>query len=126
MTAGQGWEVIPARYFYASDRVDHLRKVYLRFLKAVSLARALKLTANETACLATLPDYRLDKRGWLNSLPAGTSPDSTTARGLLAALDALLDFACLKANLSTDDESLLTVLQDPSAKTPNGTASFSP
>jgi hypothetical protein len=107
-TIGRGREVVPARCLYSSTLVDSLRSACLRFLKASSLAAALKMTANEIAHLA-------GGQGWLNTLPVSGRPDDATSRTLRDVLITLLDFACLKADLSPDDERLLAVLQNPVA-----------
>ncbi len=119
-TAGRGRETIPAQYLYSAILTDHLRQVYVRFLKAAALATVLKLTANEIAYLASNADYKIINECWLNCLPSSGSPDITTSTALLNVLIALLDFACIKAALSPRDERLLTVLKDPAAVTPNG------
>lgn len=119
-TRGRGWEVIPARALHSAALMDRLRQSYLRFLKAASLAQALRLTPAELAYLAAHGDYQIAGAGWLNALPAGGSPNPATARALFSALDALLEFAGLKAALAPNDERLLTVLRDPAALTPAG------
>ncbi|MBC1195383.1 PA14 domain-containing protein,virulence plasmid 28 protein [Microcystis aeruginosa BLCCF158] len=112
-TAGRGWEVIPSAYLYSATLTSHLRTAYIRFLKVTSLAIALKLTANEIAYFATQTSYQIAGQGWLNSLPITGSPDSATSTSLLPPFNGLLDFARIKAELSPDDERLLTVLKDP-------------
>lgn len=112
---GRGWEIIPARYLYSATLTNHLRQVYVRFLKTASLAGALKLTAAETSYLASHADYLIGGKGWLNILPIKGSPDKATSTALLKALTALLDFARLKADLTPEDERLLSVLKDPAA-----------
>jgi len=114
-TKGRGWEIIAARYLYPETLTGHLRATYVRFLKAVSLATGFKLKASEMAYFAAHPDYRIGGRGWLNSLPVAGTADGAIATALLAAFDALLDFAGLKAQFAPNDERLLTVLKDPSA-----------
>jgi hypothetical protein len=114
-TAGRGREVIPARHLYSVTLVDRLRRSHVRFLKAAALAGALQLTADETAYLGAHADHRIDGRGWLNSLSASGSPDAATAAALRRALDALLAFARVKAELAPGDERLLRVLEDPAA-----------
>ena len=47
-TEGRGREIVPARYLYPETLSARLHATYVRFLKAVSLAEALKLTASET------------------------------------------------------------------------------
>jgi peptidoglycan hydrolase-like protein with peptidoglycan-binding domain len=112
-TAGRGWEVIPSAYLYSATLTSHLRTAYIRFLKVTSLAIALKLTANEIAYFATQTSYKIGGQGWLNSLPVTGSPNNATSTALLPAFNGLLDFARIKAELSPDDERLLTVLKDP-------------
>jgi Neuraminidase-like domain/Salmonella virulence plasmid 28.1kDa A protein len=114
-TKGRGWEVIAARYLYPETLTGHLRATYVRFLKAISLATGFQLKASEMAYFAAHPDYRIGGRGWLNSLPVAGTADGVIATKLLAAFEALLDFAGLKAELSPKDERLLTVLKDPNA-----------
>lgn len=114
-TSGRGWEVIPSAYLYSETLTSHLRTTYIRFLKAATLAIALKLTASEIAYFTAHTDYQIGGQGWLNSLPVNGSPDSTTAIALRDAFTALLDFAHLKAELSPDDERILTLLKDPDA-----------
>jgi hypothetical protein len=122
-TQGRGWEVIPPRYLYPETPTDHLRTTYVRFLKAVSLASRLKLTPSELAHFGAKEDYRIGGRGWLNRLPVVGSPDGATSPALLRALEALLDFAGLKAKFAPNDERLLAVLKDPHAtvETADGT-----
>ena len=116
-TTGHGWEVIPARYLYSATLRDHLSQTYVRFFKAVSLASALKLTANELAYLASHTDYHVNGQGWLNSLPVVGNPDDPTSLALFTSLGALLDFARLKGALAPDDERLLAVCKAPEAAT---------
>lgn len=116
-TAGRGWEIIPAPFLYSATLTGNLRRAYVRFLKASTLAAALELTAAELAHLAAAPHLQVSGEGWLNLLPVTGRPSSTTAAALLEALIALLDFSRLKADLSPGDERLLRVLQDPAAAT---------
>ena len=122
-TEGRGREVIPARYLYSATLTDHLRATYVRFLKVVSLAEALKLTGSETVYFASHATYRIADQGWLNSLPITGSPDKAVSTALRKALMALLDFARIKAEVSPDDdERLLTVLSNPETIIKNLTA----
>jgi hypothetical protein len=118
-TTSRGWEIIPPRYLYSETLTDRLRTIYIRFLKSISLAVALKLTANEIAHFAKHPDYQIDTQSWLNHLPIAGSTDITTSIALLKALTGLLDYARLKSELSADDERLLSILKDPTIATQN-------
>jgi peptidoglycan hydrolase-like protein with peptidoglycan-binding domain len=112
-TTGRGWEVVPPRYLYSQTLTDHLRVAYIRFLKAVSLATSLRLSANEIAHFAKENEYLIDGQGWLNSLTVSGSPDDATSQALLKAFTALLQFSRIKADLSPDDQRLLAVLKNP-------------
>ena len=101
--------------------VDHLRAVYLRFLKVTALAASLSLTAAELAYLARSAGLGVGAQPWLNSLPVTGGPDPATATGLRDVLTALLDFARIKAALSPTDERLLAVLQEPGPPSPGTT-----
>lgn len=116
-TTERRWEVIPARYLYTPAQLEHPGLIYVRFLKIASLASALKLTAAETAFIASHADYRINAQGWLNTLPVTDDPDDVLSAHLFTVLDALLGFARIKADLSPDDERFMTVLRDPVAAT---------
>jgi hypothetical protein len=115
-TPSRGWEDVPAQYIYPTAVVDPLRRVYVTYLKACTLASALTLTASEIAHLAADPKLAVASASWLDALPVtGTgTPD------LLAVLTALLDYAHLKATFSPDDERLLDVVEAPTALLPSG------
>src|SRR6266699_1004056 len=130
-------EGIPSRYLYPPTILTSFSITYIRFLKAASLVMGLGLTANEMAYFATHADYRINAQGhidshgqgWLNALPNADNlhlanpADAAIARNvnaaLLTPLRALLDFARIKADISPGDESLLTVLKDPTTATQN-------
>lgn len=112
-------EVITARYLYPPTILAPFSDIYIRFLKAASLAKGLDLTANEIARFATDSDYQIAGDGWLNALPVRGDPAALTAVALLKPLQDLLDYARIKAAISPGDESLLTVLKDPVAATAN-------
>lgn len=104
---GSGRTAIPPAALYPATLLRAARVTYIRFLKAASLAKALGLTAAETA------RYTPPAPSWLNALPVeGNAPSPTT---LLPHLRALLDYARLKAEISPGDESLLTLMHDPVA-----------
>ena len=119
-SAGRGWQTIPGRQLYPATVIDRLRTTYVRMLKAASLAKAGRLTPAELAHLARDPDLFVDGAGWLNALRLTAPPAAGTDAERLAALDGLLTFARLKAELSPDDERLLAVLKDPAATAPDG------
>jgi hypothetical protein len=110
-------EVIQSRYLYPPSVLDTFTNVYVRFLKAASLAAGLGLTSSELGFFATNIDYRIAGDGWLNALSVSSDPVAATAKALLAPFAALLEFARIKSDISPADESLLTVLKDPAAAT---------
>lgn len=57
---GLGWQVIPGQYLCSSTLLDRLQAIYVRFLKATSLATALSPTANEIAWLGTATTLRVN------------------------------------------------------------------
>src|SRR5262249_44865698 len=56
---GTGWEVLPTGALYPTTVIERLRATYVRFLKAVSLAKPLKLAAAELAHFAADPDLAI-------------------------------------------------------------------
>ena len=119
---GVGWQLIPGQYLYSGTLVTRLGDTYTRYLKAVSLAGGLSLTAAETAYLATALSPTAGG-SWLNDLAATGTPDAATAAGLRDVLTGLLDFSRIKLALSPaspGDGRLLAVLQEPGALLPGG------
>ena len=57
---GLGWQLVPGQYLYSGSLVSRLGDMYIRFLKATSLAAALSLTAAELAYLGTSPAYSVN------------------------------------------------------------------
>jgi hypothetical protein len=103
-------EVVPSRSLYPPTILSPFADVYVRFLKAASLAVGLGLTAAEIAHFTTYPDYQIGGQGWLNKLSvSGDSP----ASALLKPFRDLLDYARIKAKISPDDERLLAVIKNP-------------
>jgi hypothetical protein len=113
-------EVTPKRYLYPPGILQTFKDVYLRFLKAASLAQALRLTGGEISAFATHVDYRIAGDGWLNVLAVRGEAAPAVSAAFLKPLRDLLDFARLKAELSPDDESLLAILLDPPASDAGG------
>ncbi|HEY0377591.1 MAG TPA: neuraminidase-like domain-containing protein [Pyrinomonadaceae bacterium] len=115
-------EVLTPRYLYPPSIFPPFSAAYVRFLKAASLAQGLRLSAVELARFATDADYQIAGVGWLNALAVTGDPAPSTAAALLKPLRDLLDFSRLKAEVSPKDDSLITVLTDPSAaaSTPDG------
>jgi hypothetical protein len=118
-TASRGQTPIPAELLYGDTGTAALRDVYLRFLKAASLAEALKLDANELAYLGAHPHYRIGQQGWLNEVPTTSVPADETPRELPAVLGALVEFASFKAAFGGEDDDLLSVLRDPADQGPD-------
>jgi hypothetical protein len=116
-------EVIPARYLYSPLLLTLFTEVYTRFLKVVSLAAGLGLTANEIAHFATDPDYLVSGEGWLNVLRVSGNP-AIHGVVLLKPARALLDYARIKSEVAPGNESLLTILKDPVAATANADSLF--
>jgi len=119
---GVGWQLIPGQYLYSGTLVARLGDTYTRYLKAVSLADGLSLTAAENAYLATALSPTA-AGSWLNDLAATGTPDAATAAALRDVLTGLLGFSRIKLALSPaspGDGRLLAVLQDPGALLPGG------
>jgi hypothetical protein len=110
-------EVVPGRYLYPPTVIAPFRDVYIRFLKATSLANILLITADELTHFATDTDDQINTDGWLNVLPVSGSADDATAAALLRPLETLLAFAEIKAAVSPADTQLLAALLDPVAAT---------
>lgn len=108
-------ETISARYLYPPTVFAPFANAYVRFLKAVALAAALKLDAAELAHFATRTEYQINADGWLNALAVTGAPSAATARALLGPLCTLLDYARVKAEIAPGDLRLLAALKDPIA-----------
>jgi hypothetical protein len=100
--------------------VGRLRSTAIRLLKVWSLASALKMTTREVVHFATRTEYRIDGKGWLNALVDAGRLGEPAAKALGDVLIALLSFAGLKSELSSGDERLLSVLQNPDATLADG------
>lgn len=119
---GQGRSVIAADFLYPDKVFAAFRKVQMRFLKATSLAAGLHLDADELAYFATNADFQINGDGWLHSLTTSGTPVHATGIALLKPFQALLDYARIKAEISLEDDSLLSVLKDPAAGTVDSNA----
>jgi ABC toxin-like protein/neuraminidase-like protein/virulence plasmid A protein len=106
-------EIIPGRYLYPSTIFPPFTDLYLRFLKATSLAQALRLTTDELAHFAVAADDRVGGDGWLNKLPASGTNAAATTKALVASLESLLDFARIKSEVSPDDDRALRAISTP-------------
>jgi hypothetical protein len=104
---GSGRTAIPPSALYPETLLRAARVTYIRFLKAASLAKALGLSAAETA------RHMPPAPSWLDALPV--EGDAPKPAALLPHLRALLDYARLKAEISPGDESLLALMRDPVA-----------
>lgn len=114
---GQGRSVIPPENLYPAEIFAAFQTTYVRFLKIASLANGVGLTASELAFLGRQTAYQVNGDAWLNALAVQGDPTPTVAAALLTPFEALLEFARIKAEISPDDESLLTCLKDPAAAT---------
>jgi hypothetical protein len=119
-TTGQGWEPIPARLLYSADRLGRLHTTWVRFLKAVALASALRLSPAEVAHFASHPDHRVGGEGWLNALAVTGAPSTATAQALREVLVALLGFVRIRAASAPGEDELVSLLEAPAATLPSG------
>lgn len=71
-SVGMGWQIIPGTALYPLNLVNRLRTVYVRFLKATSLASALALSADELADLGTYTSFQVNTQDGHDNLAAGT------------------------------------------------------
>ncbi len=116
---GQGRTDLPGGNLYPATTIESFKESYIRFLKAAALGSGLSMTPNEMEFFATHPAYQINGDGCLNALSVDGSPPPNVAAALLRPLEAILEFARIKAEVSPVDESLLTALSDPTAATQN-------
>ncbi len=110
-SVGVGWQLIPGSFLYSDALVNQLRRSYVRFLKATSIATTLQLSGNEIAWLS-------DTQGasWLDRLADAPLPGDGAA--LTTILYVLMDYARVKKALAPGSDRLLTILQaSPSVNT---------
>jgi len=113
-------EVVPQRYLYPPGILQPFQDAYVRFLKAASLAQALRLTGNEISFFATHADYRINGDGWLNALAVNGEAVSPVSEALLKPFRDLLEFARIKSEISPAGESLLELLRNPAEADADG------
>ena len=65
-------------------------------------------------------------QGWFNFMPTSGSPDAMLSARLREILTALLDYARIKAALSSGEERLLAAIQEPAAVAADGTQPLDP
>jgi hypothetical protein len=111
-TPTTGREVLPSGALYPAAVIERLRTTYVRFLKAVSLAKALRLNAPELAHFAADKSLAIGGQPWLNAAPPSAQ--------LTGILQTLLGFSRLKSAISPSDNRLLTVITDPATVVPGG------
>ena len=117
---GMGKGTIPAAQLCPATVVAHFKTTYLRVLKALTIAEALRLSAGELGHFATHADHRIAGEGWLNLLPAEPLPAGDAARALFRNLRTLLTYRDLKEEMDISDERLLEVLRAPTARDEQG------
>ena len=116
-TPKQTREVIPGRYLYPPSVAAPFSNAYIRFMKTAALLTALGLQADELIYFATSADYRIAGDGWLNVIPVNGDPTPAVGSALVRPLTALLDLSRIKSALSSTDDSVVQVLQNPAAAT---------
>lgn len=119
---GQGLVVIPALSLYPKRLFDAFQDNYVRFLKVTSLTASLGLSATEITRFAVDSDYQVVGDNWLNCLVSHGNPAPAVAAALRTPLQALLDFARIKAEISPDSDDLLKILDDPISATADSNA----
>lgn len=110
-STGLGREPIPPRYLYPAESFERFAATYVRLLKAVDMAQALRLSPAELTHFATRHDLQVGGAGWLGSLPVRRS--ATAGRELHGALATLIRYALLRAEMQADGDRLVQVLADP-------------
>jgi len=111
-----GRVTVPAEQLYPATVVAQFKTTYLRVLKALAIAEALRLSAGELAHFAAHADYQIAGEGWLNFLPAEPLSAGATVQALFRNLLTLLMYRNLKEEMDISDGRLLKVLKDPEAR----------
>jgi Neuraminidase-like domain/Putative peptidoglycan binding domain/Salmonella virulence plasmid 28.1kDa A protein len=115
---------IPAVQLYPQARVQRLRRLFITFNKAATLAELLHLSSAETVFLAGRPELSVAGGPWLAALTADGDPDPVLVPALRDLLLRLLDYVHAKSVLTVADDRLLTVLKDPTAGIGTGTSAL--
>lgn len=116
-TPKQSREVIPGRYLYPPSVAEPFSNAYIRFMKTAALLTALSFEADELIYFATSADYQIGGDGWLNVVPVHGDPALAVGAALVKPLTALLDLNRIKSVISSTDDSVVQVLQNPAAAT---------
>ena len=117
---GMGRLPIPSAQLYPLLALERFTTTYLRLLKALAIADALVLSSAELGHFAIHDDYLINGEGWLNALPATPSSDEMEAQALFKCVGVLLQYCTVKEAFKIQDESLLELLQDPTATGEDG------
>ena len=118
-TPKQSREVIPGRYLYPPSVAAPFSDAYIRFMKVATLLTTLSLEADELIYFATSADYEIGGDGWLNVISVEGDPTLAVGAALVKPLRALLDLNRIKSTISSTDDSVVQVLQNPAAATAN-------
>jgi hypothetical protein len=96
--------------------------MYIRLLKSIGILERLGLKEKEIAffCTAENISFLIDSKGFLNAIPVTPNPDVNKVEALFTILLDLLRYVELKRSLKVNDETLVTILNDPDVKAENG------
>jgi DNA-binding transcriptional MerR regulator len=119
---GIGRESIPVKYLYPYEQVRNFSDMYIRLLKSIGILERLGLKEKEIAffCTAKNISFQIDSKGFLNAIPVTPNPDVNKVEALFTILLDLLRYVELKRSLKVNDETLVTILNDPDVKDENG------
>ena len=119
-SAGQPKTTIPVELLFSRTAFEDLRTTYVRFLKAISLAKSLNVGPDVVSLVVTEPQAATADGTWLDALVAVGSPPDTARDKLLAGLRAFLDYATLRSRVSPGPDLLLGALLEPDAPSGDG------
>lgn len=119
---GIGRERIPLKYLYPYEQVRNFSDMYIRLLKAISIFERLGLKEKEIAffCTAENSSFRIDGKGFLNTIPVTPNSDKNKVEALFNILLDLLRYEELKKSLNVSDENLVKILNYPEVNDENG------